>query len=314
MTDGRSDSVAISVVVPAFNECESVRELATLLQQELDTLQRTWEIIFVDDGSTDGTLGELRELHNTVPGVRALSMRRNFGKAAALSVGFQEAKGELIVTLDADLQDDPREIKNLIAKLDEGYDMISGWKFKRRDPWTKTLPSKIFNFVLAKLSGIPIHDFNCGLKIYRREVVEKIDVYGELHRFLPVLAHWQGFRIGELRIVHHPRKYGKTKFGMERFLNGLFDLVSVMFLTTTSSSPLHFFGRLGLVFLLVGALINAYFGIFWIMGGALRVRPLLLFGVVLVILGIQFVSIGLLGEMIAYIRQKREFSLRERLD
>jgi len=313
-SEERSNQTYVSVVVPAFNEKESLAELVRRLKDELDALGRKWEIVIVDDGSTDGTLEELRRLHDTEPRVRGLSLRKNFGKSAALSVGFAEANGELIVTLDADLQDDPAEIRNLIRKLDEGYDMVSGWKHKRRDPWTKTFPSKIFNFVTAKLSGIPLHDFNCGLKVYRREVVERIDVYGELHRFLPVLAHWQGFKIGEVRVVHHPRKYGKTKFGVDRFLNGLFDLVSVMFLTTTSSSPLHFFGRLGLVFLLLGAVINLYFGVFWVLGGALHMRPLLLFGVVLVILGIQFVSIGLLGEMIAYIRKKREFSLRERLD
>jgi glycosyltransferase involved in cell wall biosynthesis len=245
--------------------------------------------------------------------VKVLSFRRNFGKSAALAVGFHEALGETIVTMDGDLQDDPAELGALLRKLDEGYDLVSGWKQDRKDPITKTLPSKLFNRVVSWASGLRLHDFNCGLKAYRRDAALSLTVYGELHRFLPALAHWNGFRVTEIPVRHHARKYGRTKFGMNRFLNGFLDLLSVMFLEMSGRSPLHVFGRLGILLLAVGGAINLYFAWVWIRGEWLRVRPLLLFGVVLVILGIQFITMGLLAEMIASARARRDYPVKRKL-
>jgi len=304
--------VDLTVLVPVFNEAESIEELYGLLVETLDSMGVKFEIIFVDDGSTDGGERVMQGLHENDKRVKVIVFRRNFGKSAALSAGFEAASGAVVVTMDADLQDDPREIPNLLRKLDEGYDLVSGWKIRRKDPVSKTLPSKIFNFVTSKMTGIPLHDFNCGLKAYKREVAKSLNVYGELHRFLPVLAHWSGFRAGEVPVVHHARKYGRTKFGASRFINGFLDLIAVMFLTS-DKSPLHFLGRVAVWLLAVGVAINGYFGIIWLMGHGLRVRPLLLFGVVLIILAMQFVSIGLLGEMIASATRRREYGVKRRL-
>jgi glycosyltransferase involved in cell wall biosynthesis len=302
----------LTVLVPLYNEEGSLDELHKAVVQTVESLGLGFELIFVDDGSTDGSEAVLAEIHNRDPRVKVITFRRNFGKSAALAVGFSEARGSVIVTMDADLQDDPREIPNLLKKLDEGYDLVSGWKVKRHDPISKTVPSRLFNFVTSKVTGIPLHDFNCGLKAYRRDAAKSLNVYGELHRFLPVLVHWSGFRPGEIPVVHHPRKYGKTKFGAARFLNGFLDLVTVMFLTS-DKSPLHFLGRVAIALLAVGVLISGYFGVVWITGHGLHVRPLLIFGLVLIILGIQFVSMGLIGEMIASAVQRREYGVRKRL-
>ena len=268
----------------------------------------------MDDGSTDGSLERLRELHRCIPHLRAIVFRRNYGKSAALSVGFGAARGRHLVTLDGDLQDDSAEIGPLLRKLEEGYDLISGWKQKRKDPITKTIPSRLFNAVTSSMTGVRLHDMNCGLKAYRAEVVKTLRLRGELHRFIPVLAHWNGFRIGEIRTVHHPRLHGRTKFGAARFLNGFLDLLAVMFLTTSSRRPLHLFGRLGVFFALVGAAITIGFSWRWVLGEGLRLRPALLFGAVLVILGIQFISMGFLGELIASTRaHEPDYAIRERL-
>jgi glycosyltransferase involved in cell wall biosynthesis len=243
-----------------------------------------------------------------------VSFRRNYGKSAALAVGFAEARGEVIITMDADLQDDPAEIPRLLARLDEGFDVVSGWKQNRQDPIMKTVPSKLFNAVTSAACGLRLHDFNCGLKAWRREAARSLEVYGELHRYLPALSHLQGFRVTELPVRHHARRYGTTKFGSNRFINGFLDLLAVMFLHGGSRSPLHVFGRVGLLFGTVGGLILAYFGVIWITGQWLKVRPLLLFGVGLVILATQFISLGLLGEMIARGQQQdRTYAIRERI-
>lgn len=307
-------AVRISVVIPAYNEAESLPELHAALQAELARLGESHEILVIDDGSTDGTLEVLRRLHAADPRLRAISFRRNFGKSAALAVGFAEARGEIIVTMDADLQDDPAELPRLLARLDEGFDVVSGWKQNRKDPLSKTIPSRFFNAVTSMASGLKLHDFNCGFKAYRAEAARSLEVYGELHRYLPALSHWQGFRVTEVPVRHHARKYGVTKFGLDRFINGFLDLLSVMFVYSGSRSPLHIFGRVGLGLGLVGAGIMAYFAVIWIRGEWLRVRPLLLFGVVLGILATQFVSLGLLGEMIARGQhQHRTYSVRERI-
>ncbi|RKY58048.1 MAG: glycosyltransferase, partial [Candidatus Latescibacterota bacterium] len=238
----------ISVVVPLFNERESLQELYERLRKVLDDMGRNWEVVFVDDGSTDGSFHELEVLHRKDPRVRAFRFRRNCGKAAALDLGFREARGDIVVTMDADLQDLPEEVPKLVKKLEEGYDLISGWKRRRRDPLSKRLPSKVFNWITSRLMGVPLHDINCGLKAYRSEVVQDLRVYGHLHRFLPVLASRQGYRVGEVEVMHHPRRYGRSKYGLGRFVHGLLDLMTVLMLTRYLTRPLHLFGGVGLAF------------------------------------------------------------------
>ena len=300
----------VSVVIPLYNEEESLVELYSRLSEVLAGSMRRYELIFVDDGSTDGSLGTLRELRERDRRVKIISFKRNFGKSAALHEAFRAARGDIVVTMDADLQDDPREIPGLIDKLEEGADLVSGWKVNRKDPITKTIPSRLFNFVTSIASGIKIHDFNCGLKAYRSEVIKRISVYGELHRFIPVLAAWEGFRVTEKEVRHHERQFGESKFGASRFLNGLFDLMTVMFITRRASSPLHFFGRVALGFLAAGGGITLYFLIIWIMGQGLRVRPLMVGGLVMIVIAIQIGSFGLLAELFSADRE-RTFSLRE---
>jgi glycosyltransferase involved in cell wall biosynthesis len=273
-----------------------------------------YEILFIDDGSTDGSLAKLKELRNRDRQVKIVSFRKNYGKSAALSQGFKLAAGEIIITMDADLQDDPEEIPNLIDKINSGFDMVSGWKKKRNDPLSKTIPSKLFNRTTAILTGIRIHDFNCGLKAYRREVVKEIPVYGELHRYLPVLAHWLGYQVGEIVVKHHARRFGKTKYGLRRFFDGFFDLLTVLFLTRYRQKPMHLFGLLGLITFLLGSLILAYLTVLWFIGPGIGNRPLLFLGILLVIVGMQSFSIGLIGEMITNARDEvRIYSVKEQL-
>lgn len=302
-----------SVIVPAFDEKESLNELFEKIQSTFAAMRKTCEVIFIDDGSADGSFEVMEELHRTHDHVKAIRFRRNFGKSAALSVGFAEARGEFVVTMDADLQDDPAEIPGLIEAMGDSYDLISGWKRKRFDPITKTIPSRFFNFVTAKMTGIPIHDFNCGLKAYRLAVVKEVNVYGELHRYIPALAHWAGYRVGERVVHHHPRKYGHTKFGISRFFKGFLDLLTVLFTTRYIRRPLHLFGVWGILSFLVGALIDAALSVEWMLGKtSLSNRPLFMVGFLFIIIGIQFISIGLLGEMI--VRQERDvqrYSIRE---
>jgi glycosyltransferase involved in cell wall biosynthesis len=257
-------------------------------------------VVFVDDGSTDGGTEVLRrEILRRRGRLRVVRFTRNFGKSAALQAGFAEARGEVIVTMDADLQDDPSEIPNLLKKLDEGVDLVSGWKHNRHDPWTKTFPSRIFNFVTSLMSGLRLHDFNCGLKAYRGEVTRSISIYGELHRFIPVLAGWEGYRVDEIRVRHFKRKYGKSKYGTSRLLNGFFDLITVMFVSRRGLNPLHFFGRIAIVLFLLGAAPQVYFLVEWLGGAGLRVRPIMLTGFVMIIVSLQIASIGLLAELIS---------------
>jgi glycosyltransferase involved in cell wall biosynthesis len=305
-----SDAPFVSVVIPAYNEAESLPELQRELAAALDALGRPWEVLYVDDGSRDGTEAAIAALAAADPRVRGAVLRRNFGKSAGLATGFRLARGAWIVTLDADLQDDPAELPRLVAALEGGLDLVSGWKQHRQDPLSKTLPSRLFNAVTSWVAGVRLHDFNCGFKLYRREVVEAIDVYGELHRFMPALAHWRGFRVGEVPVHHRARRYGRSKFGASRFVNGLLDLISAAFLSTSALKPLHVFGRIGLAFLLGGVLLGLVFVAQWLMGEPMRVRPLMLLGVGLVLLGIQFILMGLLGEMIASTRARDAYPLR----
>ncbi len=303
----------LTVVIPLYNEEESLRELHQQLRSAIGQMNVRYELLFVDDGSTDRSFQILRDLKHRDKHVKIVRFRRNYGKSAALSVGFEKAQGNVIVTLDADLQDDPGEIPALKKRLEEGYDLVSGWKKKRHDPLSKTIPSRLFNVVTAKLTGIRIHDFNCGLKAYRREVVKSIKVYGELHRYIPALAHWAGFKVGETVVRHRPRKYGKTKYGFGRFWKGFLDLLTTLFTTRYFRRPLHLFGFWGLLAVLAGAAIDGWLVIEWYLGEtSLSNRPLFLGGILLVIVGIQFISIGLLGEMISKSqRAEEEYIVRD---
>ena len=306
--------IDISVVIPLYNEEQSLMPLSLSLRDVLDRMNVTYEVIFVDDGSTDNSLKLLREIHRKNRRYKFISFRRNYGKSAALSVGFQHAVGRVIVTMDADLQDDPNEIPRLVEKLEAGNDLVNGWKKKRHDPITKTIPSKLFNFTTSAMTGIKLRDFNSGLKAYRREVVQDIKVFGEMHRFLPVLAHWAGYKVAEIPVVHHPRKYGKTKFGVSRFLHGFLDLVTILFTTRYSKRPLHFFGVIGLLTFLFGFAIDLELAIEWMMGKtSISNRPLFTVGVLLIIVGVQFVSIGLLGEMITRTNTAEEYVIKEKV-
>jgi len=303
----------ISIVIPLYNEVESLPELYQQIINVVRENKYNYEIIFVDDGSDDGSLDVIKKIRKGDKNVKFISFRRNYGKSAALAVGFEHAKGDIIITMDADLQDDPREIPNLLKKLNEGFDLVSGWKKKRYDPISKTIPSRIFNFVVSTLTGIKIHDFNCGLKAYRKEVTQDIKVYGELHRYLPVLAHWAGYKIGEVVVQHHPRKYGKTKFGASRFIKGFLDLLTVMFTTRYFKRPLHLFGSVGIFIFALGFGITFYLSLLKLIENiTLSNRPLFILGVMLTIVGIQFISIGLLGEMITRAYQHLEtYSIKE---
>lgn len=285
------------MVVPLLDERESIEELVGRIQSALKG--RSFEIILVDDGSSDGSWKEIVRIAEDHPWLRGISLQRNYGKSTALQCGFDYSRGERIVTLDADLQDDPNEIPPLLEHLDQGYDLVSGWKKNRQDPMQKTIPSRFFNWVTRLFTRIPLHDFNCGLKAYRREVIQSIELYGELHRYIPLLAEREGFtRISERKVRHHARKYGRTKFGLSRFLYGFLDLLTLLLVRRFVTRPMHFFGTIGVLSLLVGVSINVH--LFWIKmvhGASLSNRPLLILGVLLVVIGVQFFSIGFLGEM-----------------
>jgi glycosyltransferase involved in cell wall biosynthesis len=292
--------LGISVVVPLFNEQDSLRELTAALKQQLMRLAGPkYEILYINDGSTDHSGEILQDLLATSSRVSVITFRRNLGKSAALAAGFAEAQYGIVITLDADLQDDPQEFVNLVAKLAEGYDLVSGWKKQRHDPMSKTGPSKFFNWVTGIFSGIKLHDFNCGLKAYRKEVTESLQVYGELHRYLPALAYWQGFRVTEIPVTHHPRKFGKSKFGSSRFFKGFLDLLSIVFTNRYGKRPLHLFGTIGTLMAIAGFIIDIWLTVEWALGlTSLSNRPILLLGLLLILVGGQLISLGLLGEMI----------------
>ncbi len=304
----------LSIIIPVFNEEESILELIAEIHGVMKDSTADYEVIFIDDGSNDDSYDKIRSLADKDSRIIGVRFRRNYGKAAALSEGFRISRGKTVVTMDSDLQDDPAEIPALMEKLNEDYDVISGWKKSRKDPWTKKYPSKIFNLVTRIMSGIRIHDFNCGLKIYRSEVVKTVKVYGELHRYIPVLAKLAGFRVSELVVNHRPRKFGKTKFGASRFLKGFLDLTTVLFLGKFDRNPLHFFGILGGVLFLSGLVINGYLTIQWFGGVWIGNRPILFLGILLMIVGIQFISLGLLAEMISAREENLKYSIAERTD
>ena len=294
-----SERTGVSIVVPVYNEEDSLALLCERIGTVMADAGLDHEIIFVDDGSTDASPERLKALAGSLDNVRCITFRRNFGKAAALDAGFAAASGEFVITMDADLQDDPQEIPNFIAKLHEGCDVVSGWKRVRNDPVHKTLPSRVFNLVVSRLSGVKLNDFNCGFKAYRAEALEGLSLYGELHRFIPVLLHWRGYRIGEIPVNHHARQFGRSKYGFNRLLKGALDFLGVMLNTRFATRPLHIFGAAGAVFGLTGTAILAYLCVLWILGlGPIGDRPLLMLGMLLVMTSFQFITIGLLGEFI----------------
>ena len=301
----------ISVVVPVHDEDRSVELLYDELRAALEPVDRPWEAVFVDDGSTDGSFAALTRLNAGQPNVRVVRLRRNFGKAAALAAGFRHATGDVVVTIDADLQDDPAEIPRLLAKLDEGFDLVSGWKAQRRDPWSRRVVSKIFNGVVGRTSGLRLHDMNCGLKAYRADVVRSLRIYGELHRFLPVLAHDRGFRVAELAVNHRPREHGRSRYGAERYARGFLDFLTVSFMGRYRHRPIHLFGGLGLALSGLGTALLAYLTVLKVAGQAIGHRPLLTLGVLLMVVGLQFFSLGLLSELITSHHEERTGSADE---
>ncbi len=307
----------LSIVIPLFNEEESLVELHENISASLDKVLNggqteysgnCCEIIFIDDGSTDNSRAVINDIASRDCRVRLIPFKRNFGKAAALQAGFDNAQGEYIVTMDADLQDDPAEISKLLDALAGGLDMVSGWKKDRHDPLSKRLPSKFFNMIVRFFSSLKLHDFNCGLKAYRREVIESFRIYGELHRYIPVLAKFYGFTVGEIVVNHHARKYGVSKYGARRFVAGFLDLLTVILLTRYTTKPLHLFGSLGLLFCVIGGLVNTYIVYLWVSNDFNNIQgrqPLLVGGVFLFILGVQFISTGLLAELITHSRMEQ---------
>jgi glycosyltransferase involved in cell wall biosynthesis len=286
----------VSVIIPVYNEAESINDLYSEII--LGVNNNNVEIIFIDDGSTDNSVGIIRKIVEIDVNVKLIRLYKNFGKADALSEGFLNCTGKYVITMDADLQDDPAEIPNLISKLDEGWDMVSGWKKKRNDPLEKKIPSKIFNRITCFFTGVNIHDFNCGLKAYRKEVVKSLELYGGLHRYIPALAKQMGYTVSEIVVNHRERKFGVSKYGGTRYFHGFFDLLTVLFLGSYLRRPLHFFGKLGLLMLIGGMGISSYLTYGWFNGIWIGDRPIFFLGILLIILSVQFFSIGFLGDIV----------------
>jgi glycosyltransferase involved in cell wall biosynthesis len=305
--------IKLSLVIPAYNEVESIPVLIGEIREVCEREGIAYEVIVIDDGSKDGTFACVESLAAQDARVKGVQFRHNCGKAAALSEGFKRSQGAYVITMDADLQDNPTEIPGIIKLLEDGADLVSGWKKKRYDPLHKTLPSKLFNAVTSRVAGVKLNDFNCGLKGYKSEVVKSLDLYGELHRYIPVMANWNGYKVVEKVVEHRARKFGHSKYGWARLTNGPFDLVTLVFLHRYTSRPLHLFGFIGLLFSFVGAAILAGFAIEWALTGNGHVRPLMLAGVAFMIVGVQFVSIGLLGEMINHRMTERNNPVRREI-
>jgi len=295
--------VDISLVIPVYNEEENLKLLYQKLKETLEPLGKEHEIIFVDDGSQDNSPKILDQLARKDPHVKVIHFRRNFGQTAALAAGFDLAQGEIVVTLDADLQNDPADIPKLLEKMEEGYDVVSGWRKDRKDPYlSRILPSTMANWLISKVTGVKLHDYGCTLKAYRQEVVKELNLYGELHRFLPALASWMGVRIAEIPVTHHPRRFGKSKYGISRTFRVILDLILVQFLLRYSTRPIRIFGGAGLISFVVGLLLGCYLSIIKILfRHPIGNRPLLILSVLLIILGIQLLSLGILGEFLTRI-------------
>ena len=293
----------LSIIIPAYNEEDNILPLYKEILKNIPK-KYSYEIIFIDDGSTDSTLKNIKAIKDK--NIKSISFRKNFGKAEGLNTGFKEATGDIIITMDADLQDNPKEIPNFIKKINEGYDLVSGWKYNRLDPLGKRVPSKLFNKLTRILTRVNLHDFNCGFKAYKKEVAKSLNLYGEMHRYIPAMASWQGFKVGEIKVDHRERVHGVSKYGWERLIKGLLDLCTITFLGSYQRSPLHLFGTIGLAATAEGILIGTYLTIKWFEGYPLSNRPLLLLAVLLIVLGIQILSLGLIAEMINYNKYYKE--------
>lgn len=307
------EKIDVTVIAPVLNERESLPELHRRVAEAL--AGKNYEIILIDDGSNDGGFEAMKELRASDPRVRVVRFLRNFGKSAALAAGFERARGEAVITIDADLQDDPAEIPRLLAAL-EGADLVTGWKQDRQDPVGKTLPSRLANYVTGKLSGVMVHDMNCGFKAYRRQVVKNLRLYGDLHRFIPVLAAARGFTVTEIPVRHHARRFGASKYGLGRLPRGFFDLLTALFITQYARRPLHLFGGIGATLASIGFVFLSYLSVLWLMGeGPIGTRPLFLGGIMLMLLGAQLLSIGLVGELITHLayRPGEQYLVREEL-
>ena len=307
-----SENNFLSIIIPVFNEEESLVELTKQIKDNVNCFNQ-WEILFVDDGSTDRSKERIHSLHDKDNRIKLIQFHRNYGKSAALSEGFKLASGNFILTIDADLQDDPKEINNLFNKIQNGYDLVSGWKKTRKDPLSKKIPSKFFNWITRLMTGVKIHDFNCGLKMYRKLVVDSLDIYGGRHRYIPALASQKKFKIGEIPVNHRERKYGVTKYGGARLFHGFFDLLAILFLHRYTQSPLHLFGYLGLISLLVSLGVESYAIILKLFfNEPFKTHfALIVFGGMAFVLGLWFFSIGLVGEMIAKVTQNSQNRIKQ---
>lgn len=307
----------LSIVVPLFNEEESLIELSDWIARVCTASNLSYEVIFVDDGSRDGSWKKIEEISSQNSNVKGIRLRRNYGKSAALQTGFDAAQGDVVITMDADLQDSPDEIPELYNMIAiQNYDLVSGWKKKRYDPVSKTIPTKLFNWATRKMSGISLHDFNCGLKAYKNEVVKNIDVYGEMHRYIPVLAGWAGFeKIGEKVVRHQKRKYGKSKFGLERFVNGFLDMLSIGFVVKFGKRPMHLFGMLGTVIFFLGFVVACYLAYLKFGQGMVKMtdRPLFYFGLLAMIIGTQLFLAGFIAELIVRHAPKSKYQIEKKI-
>ncbi|MBN2017281.1 MAG: glycosyltransferase [Candidatus Cloacimonetes bacterium] len=295
----------LSFVIPVYNEEESLRELHRKIVENIPN--QSYEIIFIDDGSRDNSYSVIQELEAQDQNIKTIRFRTNFGKAAALQAGFDKAEGDVIFTMDADLQDDPVEIPRFLEKINEGYDLVSGWKKKRKDPITKRWPSKFFNLITSMVFHLRLHDYNCGYKAYTKEAVKSLNIYGELYRYIPAIIWAKGFSVTEIPVTHHKRKFGKSKYGANRFIRGFLDLLTVTMITKYQRSPLYLFGASGLIISLIGFIISVWLAVKKIFFGmSLSNRPLLFLGILLIVVGVQLISLGLLGEMIVYSSRQRD--------
>jgi len=305
-----------SIVIPVFNEENSLNELVSRIKDVTDTLAKPYEIIFINDGSTDKSQEVIDKLSRDYNNIHSITFRKNFGKSAALNAGFKHVKYDIIFTMDADLQDDPIEIPRFLEEVQNGYDLVTGWKENRLDPKEKTVPSKLFNAMTSKMSGLKLNDYNCGFKCYKKEVLEEIDLYGELHRFVPFLAHKKGFKVKEIPVLHHERKHGVSKFGFERYARGFFDLLTVVFITNYINRPMHLFGGIGSLFFGLGLILFSYlfFGR-WIMGESIGSSPLFLISIFLLGSGVQIFIVGMLAELIVHNKErdkKKSYSIKKK--
>lgn len=303
-----------SIVIPVYNEEDSLNELVERIKKATKDLHQPYEIVFINDGSTDKSQEVIDRLASAHNNIGSITFRKNFGKSAALSAGFKHVKYDIIFTMDADLQDDPVEIPRFLAEIENGYDLVTGWKENRLDPKEKTIPSKLFNAMTSKMSGLKLNDYNCGFKCYKREVLEEIDLYGELHRFVPFLAHKKGFKVKEIPVLHHERKHGVSKFGLERYARGFFDLLTVVFITNYINRPMHLFGGIGSLFFIAGLAIFSYlfFGR-WIFGESIGASPLFSIAIFLIGSGVQIFIIGMLSELIVHNKErekKKSYSIK----